>query len=180
MDQDFANLSLTAKGANLPQIASAWCFVFLLLSGMGVEIKNKKAGFEYHLLETFTAGIELRGTEMKSIRQSKASIVEAYCRFVRDELYVINMYIAEYENGGYYNHLPKRDRKLLLQRHELKKLQKKIKGSGLTIIPTLLFINEKGMAKLNIALAQGKKLYDKRDDLKQKDMKMDMVRQAKH
>ena len=158
---------------------------FILLSGlqevidMGVEIKNKKAGFEYQFLDTFTAGIQLTGSEIKSIRNSKTSIVEAYCKFDGDELFVLNMYIAEYPNASYNNHTPRRPRKLLLKEVELKKLRRKLKDVGLTIVPTLLFINENGWAKLNIALAKGKKLYDKRQDLKKKDSKRDMDRRLK-
>ena len=145
---------------------------------MAVEIKNKKAGFEYHLEETFIAGIQLTGTEIKSIRNSKASIVEAFCKMRGGELFVINMYIAEYENGGFYNHKPRRDRKLLLQRHELNKIEKRLKNVGITIIPTRLFIGENGFAKLEVAIAKGKKLFDKREDLKQKDLKRDMDRKG--
>lgn len=144
-----------------------------------LEIKNKKARFEYEFLDDFTAGIVLTGTEMKSIRNSKASIAEAYCVMVKDELFIRNMTIQEYENGSYYNHEPKRDRKLLLQRVELKKLQRKLKDKGLTIIPSLLFINENNLAKLRIHLAKGKKLHDKRQDLKDKDTKRDIDRAMK-
>jgi SsrA-binding protein len=143
---------------------------------MGVEIKNKKAKFEYHLLDKYVAGIQLHGTEIKSIRQSKASIVEAYCKFEKGELYVFNMYIAEYENASHYNHDPKRKRKLLLNKTELNKIERKLKDVGLTIVPVLLFINDGGLAKLQIAVAKGKKLYDKRDDLKQKDLKREIER----
>lgn len=146
---------------------------------MSVEIKNKKAGFQYHLLDEFTAGIQLQGTEIKSIRNGKASIVEGYCKFKGDELFIYNMYIAEYENAGHFTHNPKRARKLLLKRTELNKLQRKLKDVGLTVIPTLLFINEGGLAKLNIALSKGKKLFDKREDLKSKDTKRDMDRRMK-
>ncbi|MEM9024320.1 MAG: SsrA-binding protein SmpB [Bacteroidota bacterium] len=145
-----------------------------------VRIKNRKASYEYQLLDTFTAGIMLTGTEIKSIRNQQASIAEAYCAFIRNELWVRNMHIAEYENGSYSNHEPKRDRKLLLQRTELNKLHKKLKEKGLTIVPTLLFINDQGLAKLQIALAQGKKLYDKREDKKSKDVKREMDRAMKN
>jgi SsrA-binding protein len=141
-----------------------------------VNIKNKKAGFEYLLLEEFTAGIQLSGTEIKSIREGKASIAEAYCTFVRNELYVRNMHIAEYTMGSYNNHEPKRDRKLLLNKRELRKISGKINEKGLTVIPVLLFINEKGLAKLNIAVSKGKKLYDKRETLKYKDQQREMDR----
>jgi SsrA-binding protein len=144
-----------------------------------LEIKNKKARFEYELLENFTAGIVLTGTEIKSIRNGKASIMEAYCVLVKNEIFIRNMYIAEYENGSYNNHNPKRDRKLLLQKKELKKLQRKLKDKGLTVIPSLLFINETNLAKIKIHLAKGKKIHDKRHDLKDKDTKRDMDRAMK-
>jgi SsrA-binding protein len=144
--------------------------------GDSISIKNKKAGHEYFLLQEITAGIQLFGTEIKSIRDGKANIVDAYCTFRGDELFVINMHISEYTYGTYNNHEPKRDRKLLLTRRELKKLQIKVKERGFTIIPTLLFINEKGLAKLTIALAKGKHHYDKRETLKQKDHKREMDR----
>ena len=141
-----------------------------------VNIKNKKASFEFFLIEKFIAGIVLTGTEIKSLRAGKASINEAYCAFTGNELYVRNMHIAEYDYGTYNNHDPKRERKLLLTARELKKLQSKLNEKGLTLIPTFLFINEKGLAKLEIALAKGKKLYDKRETLKQKDNRRDMER----
>ncbi|MCX6243149.1 MAG: SsrA-binding protein SmpB [Bacteroidetes bacterium] len=142
----------------------------------GVSIKNKKASHEFFLLQDFTAGIMLSGTEIKSIRDGKASIVDAYCTFKGNELFVINMHIAEYTYGTYNNHEPKRDRKLLLTKRELHKLQTKVKERGFTIVPTLLFINEKGLAKLSIALARGKHHYDKRETLKQKDVKREIDR----
>jgi SsrA-binding protein len=126
----------------------------------------------------FSAGIQLTGTEIKSIRAGKANIGEAYCTMVKTELFVRNMYIEEYVQGNIYNHEPKRDRKLLLKRSELNKLQTKLKDKGLTVIPLHLYINEKGLAKLEIALAKGKKLYDKRESLKEKDVKRDMARKA--
>ena len=113
---------------------------------MAVEIKNKKALYRFFLLDEFTAGMELTGSEIKSIRNGKASIVEGYCKMKKGELYVINMYIAEYENGGYANHKPKRERKLLLNRTELSKLERKLKDQGLTVVPIELFISEKGYA----------------------------------
>lgn len=140
------------------------------------QIKNKRASFEYHFLDEFKAGMVLTGTEIKSIRQGKANITDAYCTFDGDDLVVRNMYIAEYEKGGYANHEPKRDRKLLLQKKELRKLASKLKDQGLTIVPIELFFNEKGFAKLHIALAKGKKLYDKRSDLKEKDTKRELER----
>lgn len=142
----------------------------------GISIKNKRASHEYLLLQDFTAGIQLTGTEIKSIREGKASIVDAYCTFRGNELFVINMHIAEYKYGTYNNHEPKRDRKLLLTKRELHKLQTKVKEKGFTIIPTILFINEKGLAKLTISLARGKHYYDKRETLKQKDVKREIER----
>ena len=144
-----------------------------------VNIRNKKASFEYHLLDKYVAGIQLTGTEIKSIRQQKASVAEAYCQFLKDELFVRNMHIAEYEEGSYNNHLPRRDRKLLLQRQELNKLQKKLKDQGMTIIPVRLFINSRGLAKMEIALAQGKKLHDKRESIKERETKRDLARVMK-
>jgi SsrA-binding protein len=141
-----------------------------------VSIKNKRASHEYFLVQEFTAGIQLTGTEIKSIRDGKASIADAYCTFTGQELFVRNMHIAEYVLGTHYNHEPKRDRKLLLTKKELKKLQTKVNERGFTIIPTLLFINEKGYAKLTIALARGKHSYDKRDTLKQKDIQREIER----
>ena len=145
-----------------------------------VEIKNKKAKFEFEFVETFTAGIQLFGTEIKSIRNSKASISEAYAVMVKNELFIRNMYIADYENGGHFNHESKRDRKLLLNKTELSKINKKIKNKGLTIIPTRLFISSNGWAKMNIAVAKGKKIYDKREDLKTKDIKREIDRKLKN
>jgi len=144
-----------------------------------VAIKNKRASFEYEFIEKFTAGIQLTGTEIKSIRDGKASIIEGYCAFQDDELYIYNMHIAEYDKGGFVNHEPTRKRKLLLQRKELERLQKKLKDQGLTVVPTLLFIADSGYAKLNIALAKGKKLVDKRQDLREKDDKRNMDRAMK-
>lgn len=141
-----------------------------------ISIKNKKAYFEYFLLEDFVAGIQLTGTEIKSIREGKASFVDSYCAFQDGELFVKNLHISEYSMGTHYNHDPKRDRKLLLNTRELKKLQTKTKEKGLTIIPVLLFINEKGYAKLKISLAKGKHSYDKRESIKKKDIKRDLER----
>lgn len=141
-----------------------------------VEIKNRRASFEYAFLDTFTAGLVLTGTEIKSIRQGKANLTDAYCIFFQDELLVRNMHISMYDEGTHFNHDPLRDRKLLLSKRELAKLQKELKNVGLTIIPTRLFISDKGYAKLNIALAKGKKTFDKRDDIKEKDIKREMDR----
>ena len=142
-----------------------------------VSIKNKRAAHEYFLIQEFTAGIQLTGTEIKSIRDGKASLSDAYCSFTGTELFVRNMHIAEYTFGTIYNHEAKRDRKLLLTRRELRKLIVKVKERGFTIIPVLLFINEKGLAKLNIALARGKHAFDKRETLKQKEMMRDAKRE---
>ncbi len=136
-----------------------------------VEIKNKKASFEYEFLETFTAGIVLTGTEIKSIRAGKASLVDSYCYFANNELYVKNMHIADYWWGSFNKHDPKRDRKLLLTKRELRRLARAVKEKGNTIVSTRLFISENGYAKLNIALARGKKEYDKRQSIKEKDMR---------
>ena len=145
-----------------------------------IHIKNKKARFEYELLEEFTAGIVLTGTEIKSIRNSKASITESFCEFnENEELFAVNMYIEEYAFGTRFNHRPRGSRKLLLNRKELKKLNKEVKNTGLTIVPLKLFINEKGFAKILIALAKGKKLYDKRETIKDRDNKRDLDRVKK-
>lgn len=144
-----------------------------------VNIKNKRASFEYEFLETYVAGMQLFGTEIKAIRDGKANITDGFCVFIHNELYVRNIQISEYKFGNYYNHQPKRDRKLLLNKQELKKLQTKLKDKGLTVIPLRLFTNDKGLAKLEITLAKGKKLYDKREDLKKKDSQREMDRASK-
>ena len=141
-----------------------------------MEYSNKKAHFLYEIIEDFNAGIQLLGTEIKSLRNGKANINETYCLFQDGELYIRNMYIAEYEMGGYVNHEPRRDRKLLLTKRELNRMEKKIKEKGFTIVPIVLFINEKGLAKVNIGLARGKKMFDKREDIKQKDTKRELER----
>ena len=141
-----------------------------------INIKNKRAAHEYFLLQEVTAGIQLTGTEIKSIREGKATIADAYCAFKGDELFVINMHVSEYTHGTYNNHDPKRDRKLLLTKRELRKLQSKVQERGLPIIPVLLFINEKGLAKLTISLAKGKHYFDKRETLKKKDIQREMDR----
>jgi SsrA-binding protein len=141
-----------------------------------VNIKNKRAVHEYFLLQEFTAGIQLTGTEIKSIREGKATIADAYCSFKGEELFVMQMHVSEYTHGTYNNHEPKRDRKLLLNKRELKKLLAKVKEKGFTIIPTLLFINEKGLAKLTIALAKGKHHYDKRESLKKREVQREIDR----
>lgn len=146
-----------------------------------INIQNKKARFLFEILDKYTAGIVLTGTEIKSIRSSKASIAESFCEFnEKGELFVINATIEEYAFGNYYNHRPKAERKLLLNKKELKKLYKEVQSSGLTIIPLRLFINEKGYAKMDIALAKGKKLFDKRETIKDRDNKRDLDRVKKN
>ena len=141
-----------------------------------INIKNRKANFEYQFISTFIAGISLLGTEIKSIRNNQANISDAYCVFTKTELYVKNLHISEYTNGGQTNHEPKRERKLLLKKEELNKLFKKVTEKGNAIIPIRLFINTGGKAKLEIALAKGKKIYDKRESIKEKDLKRDIDR----
>ena len=146
-----------------------------------INILNKKARFSYDLLDTYTAGIVLTGTEIKSIRASKASIAVSFCEFNDSgELFVINMTVQEYDHGNHFNHRPKAERKLLLNKKELRKLEKEVKNTGLTIIPTKIFINEKGFAKLKIALAKGKKLFDKRETIKERENKRNLDRIKKN
>jgi SsrA-binding protein len=155
--------------------------VYLCKMQKQVNIQNKKARFEYELIDQYTAGIVLTGTEIKSIRNSKASIAESFCEFNDNgELFAINMYVEEYAFGTRYNHKPRNARKLLLNKKELKKLEKEVQNSGLTIVPLRLFINEKGYAKLLIALARGKKLYDKRETIKDRDNKRNLDRVKKN
>jgi len=144
-----------------------------------VIIKNKRATFDFELLSTYTAGIVLVGTEIKSIRLGKANLVDTYCFFINNELWVKNMNISEYFYGSYNNHLPRRDRKLLLNRKELDKIRRLTKESGFTIVPIQLYLDEKGLAKLQIAVARGKRSYDKRETLKRKDDKRLMERVMK-
>ena len=144
-----------------------------------INIRNKRATFDYEIIEEYIAGIVLVGTEIKSIRLGKASLVDTYCYFVRGELWVKNMHIAEYFYGSYNNHVARRERKLLLNKKELRKLLDAEKNPGFTIVPTRLFINEKGLAKLVIALAKGKKQYDKRQSIKEKDDRREMDRMFK-
>ncbi len=144
-----------------------------------IEIKNRRAGFEYFFLQSYTAGIVLRGTEIKSLREGKANLTDSYCSFLNGELWVNNLHISEYRFGSYYNHEVKRSRKLLLNAHELSKLLAKTKEKGLTIIPVMLFIDSRGYAKLEIALAKGKHSYDKRETIKQKDNKRELDRLMK-
>ena len=142
-----------------------------------IHIKNKRARFEFELIEEYTAGIVLTGTEIKSIRNSKASITESFCEFnERGELFTVNMHIDEYAFGTRYNHKPKAQRKLLLNKKELKKLRREVSNSGLTIVPLSLFLTENGLAKLRIALAKGKKLYYKRETMKDRDNQRDLDR----
>ena len=141
-----------------------------------INIKNKRASFDYELLETYVAGIVLTGTEIKSIRLGKVSLVDTYCIMNRRELWVKNMNISEYFYGTYNNHESRRERKLLLTKRELQKIDRLSKDTGFTIIPTKLFINEKGLVKLVVAIAKGKKSYDKRQSLKEKDDKREMNR----
>ncbi len=141
-----------------------------------IEIKNRKARFNYELLTKYTAGIVLYGTEIKSIREGKAGLVDAYCAFNKGELWIINMNIAAFRLGNFYNHEATRTRKLLLNKRELQKIERATKETGLTIVPTRLYINDKGLAKVDIAVARGKKLYDKRQTLKEKDNRRDMER----
>lgn len=151
------------------------------MSKNNINIKNKKAKFQYEIIDKYTAGIKLVGTEIKSIREGKASIAESFCEFnVHQELFVVNMTIEEYSHASHFNHKPKTERKLLLNRNELKKLYKEVRNTGLTIIPLRLFINDRGFAKLQIALCKGKKLYDKREDIKKRDTKrrLDRVKKA--
>ncbi|MFC2110796.1 SsrA-binding protein SmpB [Bacteroidota bacterium] len=146
-----------------------------------INIQNKKARFEYEILDTYTAGIQLTGTEIKSIRESKARITESFCEFnEQGELFVVNMYIEEYLFGHAYNHKPTGARRLLLNKRELKKLEKEVKNVGLTIVPLRLFLTDKGWAKLSIALCKGKKLHDKRNTLKDRDNKRDLARIKKN
>ncbi|WP_027126717.1 SsrA-binding protein SmpB [Gelidibacter mesophilus] len=142
-----------------------------------INIKNRKARFNYEILDKYTAGIVLSGTEIKSIRSGKASIAESFCEFnAKGELFVINMNIEEYAFGNYYNHRPKAERKLLLNKRELKSLNKDVQTKGYAIVPLRLFINDRGLAKVEIALGKGKKLYDKRDTIRDRENKRNLDR----
>ncbi len=145
-----------------------------------INIKNRKASHEYEFIDKYVAGIALKGTEIKSIRNSQVNMSDSYCVFIVDELWIRNLHISEYVNGGYINHEPKRERKLLLKRTELEKIHGKVKTKGITIIPLRLFVNEKGKAKVEIALAKGKKIFDKRESLKEKDNKRNLDRIKKN
>lgn len=144
-----------------------------------IEIKNKRATYEYFLVDDYTAGIVLTGTEIKSIRDGKANLSDAYCAFEGNELFVKQMHISEYRFGSYYNHQAKRNRKLLLNRRELRKLQNRTKERGYTIVPVMLFVNPEGRAKLLISLAKGKKFFDKRESIKEKDSQRSMERELR-
>jgi len=142
-----------------------------------INIQNKKARFEYEILDKYTAGIQLTGTEIKSIRLSKARITESFCEFNdQGELFIINMYIEEYAFGNHFNHKTTSERRLLLNKKELRKLEREVEAKGNTVVPLKLFINENGWAKLDIALAKGKKTHDKRQTMKDRDNKRDLAR----
>ncbi len=141
-----------------------------------ISIKNRKAKFEYEFIDTYIAGLVLKGTEIKSIREGKVTLQDGYCYFKKGELYSKGVHISPYTQGSFYNHEETRERKLLLNKQELNKLETKMNEKGLTIIPTKLFINSRGLAKLEIALAKGKKIHDKRDSIKDKDVKREMER----
>lgn len=143
---------------------------------MSVEVKNKKALWKFHLLDEYVAGIVLSGSEIKSIRESKANIGDAYCKMINGELFIINMYIGTYNNAGYSQHKERNIRKLLLNKIELKKIDRKLRDAGITVVPTLLFISESGYAKLKISLAKGKNVGDKRLDVKEKDLRRENER----
>ena len=144
-----------------------------------IEILNRKASFEYHFVDKFTAGLVLRGTEIKSVRLANVNLGDAFCFLMNGELFVRNLHIGKYEMGSYLNHEPMRERKLLLNKNELKKIEKALKEQGITVIPIKLFINEKGLAKIEIAIAKGKKLHDKREDIKTKDTNREIQRTIK-
>lgn len=161
---------------NLPQVCY---FCNLSMKPNELNIRNKRAKFEYHLFDTFVAGLQLTGTEIKSIRNGKASILEAYCVCDKGEVWIRNMHVTEYANASFYQHKTRGDRKLLLNKKEINKIEKFLQVKGNTVIPLRLFISEKGWAKLEIALAQGKKLHDKRHDLKEKDDRRELDRVMK-
>ncbi len=140
------------------------------------NISNRRAGFEYSFLEKYVAGIVLTGTEIKSIREGKVNLQDAYCLLLDNELFIRNLHISPYTEGTHYNHEPLRDRKLLLTRRELRKLASNLKDQGLTVIPIRIFSSDRGLAKIEIALAKGKKLYDKRETIKERDVKRDSDR----
>lgn len=139
-------------------------------------IKNRRAAYDYHLMQSFTAGLVLTGTEVKSVREGQANLSDAFCLLINGELFVKNLYIKEFSHGSHFNHEPRRIRKLLLNRHELKKIENKLKEKGVTLIPVQLFFNDKGYAKLEISLAKGKKSFDKREDVKKRDVERELRR----
>jgi len=149
-------------------------------NGNAINIKNRKATFDYEILETFTTGIVLTGTEIKSIRQGKCGLTDTYCMVINSEIWVKNMYIAEYSYGSYNNHTTHRDRKLLLHRKEIRRIAKETMQPGFSIVPLRLFINERGLAKLVIAIGRGKKMYDKRQSIKEREDKRTIDRMFKH
>lgn len=140
------------------------------------EFRNRKASFDYFFLETWIAGIELKGTEVKSIRAGKVQFADAWCAFAGGELFIRELHISEYEFGNLHNHDPRRPRRLLLKRAELEKIRKKVQEKGLTLVPVKLFINPRGLVKIEIALAKGKQTHDKRESIKEKDIRRDMER----
>ncbi len=144
-----------------------------------IQIKNKRAYFDYHIIDKYNAGIALLGTEIKAIRQGKANMTDAFCMFIGNILYIRNLHISEYSHSSFYHHDIKRDRALLLQRKELKKLKAKSEEKGYTMVPLRIFINERGFAKLELALAQGKKEFDKRDTIKDRESKRELARVMK-
>lgn len=144
-----------------------------------IYIKNKRAYFDFHIDDKFIAGIKLLGTEIKSIREGKANLTDSFCTFINENLYVRNLHISEYSHGSFYNHEAKRDRVLLLQKKEIKKLKSRTEEKGFTIVPLAIFISDRGFAKLEIGLAQGKKTFDKRETMKERDSKLEMSRVMK-
>ncbi len=144
-----------------------------------IYIKNKRAYFDFHIDDKFIAGIKLLGTEIKSIREGKANLTDSFCTFINENLYVRNLHISEYSHGSFYNHEAKRDRVLLLQKKEIKKLKSRTEEKGFTIVPLAIFISDRGFAKLEIGLAQGKKTFDKRETMKERDSKLEMNRVMK-
>lgn len=150
------------------------------MTTVNINIKNRRASFDYEIIETFDAGIVLTGTEIKSIRQGKAGLTDTYCLVINGELWVKNMYIAEYSQGSYNNHLTHRDRKLLLNKKEIQKIAKAAEQPGFSIVPLRVFLNDRGFAKMVIAIARGKKLFDKRQSIKEREDKRAMERMFKH
>lgn len=145
-------------------------------SAENINIQNRRASFDYTFIEKYIAGIVLTGTEIKSVRLGKVSLADSYCYMRNGELFITNMHINEYDKGSYNNHSPLRERKLLLNKHELQKIDRKLKDQGLTIVPVRMFISKESYAKLEIAVAKGKKVYDKREDIKKKDIERETAR----